>query len=183
MRFVYAANKEGRKQWICVCDQVLYVTINNTGYVLGIPFCLSLFILGNYVMLNLFLAILLSNFDDQFDNAEDSDNDETLPFVESGRNSAPPPRGSIVKLVVMPQKKENQHLYIDEIGYVLNHKNTTVHEEIVSLFRAEKVILYGKSLLCLSPKSSLRIRSAWLVQQPAFELFILVTIFVRYDDA
>jgi len=165
-------------------NEVLYLTIVNTDHFLGIAFCGTLFVFGNYVMLNLFLAILLSNFDDQFDESSSSSTatEESLPLMSRGRARDPSSmwnsQKTISKLQVLPQREEDLHLYIDEIGYVLNHKNTTVREEMVSLFRAEKVILYGKSLLCLSATNCVRIRCAWLVQQPFFELFILLTIFV-----
>lgn len=37
----------------------------STGYLISVPFFVSVVIIGNWILLNLFLAILLSNFEDE----------------------------------------------------------------------------------------------------------------------
>ena len=86
----------GGENW----NDVLYITIHGSGWFLGISFCVSLFILGNYVMLNLFLAILLSNFDDQFEETDDSDSNESQPLLTPEQTLLGKQRSSIAKLMV-----------------------------------------------------------------------------------
>merc|ERR1719295_1946908 len=80
-------------------------------------------------------------------------------------------------IVIDQQPKHTQHLYLDEVGYVLNHKNLSLRQQISALFvNEEKVELQGKSLLCLSSQHSWRRKCSWLVEQPFFEFFVLLTI-------
>jgi Ion transport protein len=68
----------GGENW----NDVMNAAADGAGW-LGIAYCVSLFILGNYILLNLFLAILLAQFeqdddDEELDDCSDTESETTV---------------------------------------------------------------------------------------------------------
>lgn len=95
-------------------DDVLYDYIPQFGVTATVLYTVSLIILGNYIIMNLFLAILLSNFEEG-DEEEDSKTSDGL-NGEEPQSSDPPPVSNETTPADNDKQDQTKDLAVDDDG-------------------------------------------------------------------
>lgn len=147
--------------------------------VIAVIYFVLLNIIGNYVIMNIFLAILLAGFDAPDDDDEEED-------VK--------PKGDIKGAKVLPQEKYEMKVEESEeaaqegdvhkkrkmIGQrsVAGEIHDDTTEPIPSDEAEPELVLAGRSLCCLGPKNPLRKKIFALIAHPWFDQFILGCIII-----
>ena len=177
-------------------NEVMYMAVGHTSYGYTVYFFV-VFVVGGFVILNLYLAILLSAFDcgepPEFSIAwvgevlgSVGSYFQKLAVRKAGRDVAVEVDTSSMSVVVHEMQRKNQHLFDDlhqALDPTLSNKIATKEVERHVLHRQQKNeairrALHGKSCGCVSKHNRVRLQLARMVHTQRFDNFILTLIMV-----
>ena len=165
-------------------NNVMYDCIRARGYTVGVTYFLALIIIGNLIVLNLFLAILLGNFAVDVEPVKEFVEEEVkkpsrwrklmvLLGLESGTAKVVPIRDTFTSKAV----GENW-LYQERKTSVSSQGSTGAEhaQNAQARRRLHKLHMEGTSFYCLTTKSPFRRSVAKIAVSKTFEVFIIALI-------
>ena len=167
-------------------NEVMYDGMRSSGQGASIYF-LILFMVGNYIVLNLFLAILLDNFGGD-DEDEDEEEEEKAEKAEKAPVEDPPKPADDGKVPTSPTINSFRDVDSPSKGSPRSGASSfsSLHAMSIKKQRDASVIvksqslppMKGNSLFVLSPENPFRIKVAQIVCSKKFEYLIIALILV-----
>lgn len=155
-------------------NEVLYNGIQATSFGQGVVYFVLLNVVGNYIILNIFMAILLGNFEED-DEEEEEDQEEEKPKVKT--NKILPTSENSNKIAPVEADGTTKADGVSAAANAISVMDlTSTKRKPAAEKKASEFQLNGYSLGCLAPDNKIRTMAFEIIIWPPFDNFILLLI-------